>query len=571
MVRGSNPTRKPLPATSSASRIAPALFRHPSEPGHKALPAREQADDEMMRFRALSGTAGALVICLGVLTLSGWIFDVEILKTVFPGLVSMKANSAICFILAGCALLVQVREPVTGLRLHLAQVIAGVVIAVALLTLAEYGLGRGLGLDQMLFRETQAEARPSFPGRMSLASALSFLLTATALWTLEQKSLKRWRWPTQYLTLGAATLTLFAFIGHFYGVENLDPVAPYSAIALHSVLAFWCLCLGILFARPNHGLMAVFTSDTPGGVLARRMLPAAILAPVLTGWLRVLGQRAGMYGLGFGSALVATALILVFTALIAWAGRALNRTEAERQRNTEALRQSREELRALAGRLQTVREQERSHVAREIHDVLAQELTRLKLDIAWVRRRLSQSTAASQQEMLEDRLATMSSTTDTAINAVQRIATELRPAVLDSLGLCAAIEWQAKEFESRTGIDCATTLPEVDPGLDPDRSTALFRILQESLTNVARHADATKVEIALARQDAQITLSVQDNGRAIPAAKLEDPHSAGLLGMRERASLLGGECHISGSPGRGTRVEARLPRAPEPASTKTTL
>jgi hypothetical protein len=234
----------------------------------------------------------------------------------------------------------------------------------------------------------------------------------------------------------------------------------------------------------------------------------------------------------------------------------------ELKRAEEEVSLSRKDLRALAGRLQAVREEERTRVAREIHDVLAQELTRIKLDLSWASRRLAKPLDSANQAALHDKLAVMLEAVDTAIASVQRIATELRPVVLDSLGLSAAIEWQAKDFEARTEIESSATVPDGDLGLDRDLSTAIFRILQESLTNVARHAAATKVEISLQPQPGRICLTVRDNGRGIQAAEVNDHRSLGLLGMRERAALLGGECLISGGlPGQGTTVVASFPLA----------
>ncbi len=786
----------------------------------------------MFRLKVLPQWAGALVILLGVLALAGWLLDVSTLKTVFPGLVAMKANTAICFILAAWSLLLRAGpEPTGGGRLVLGRGLAAIVVAVGLLTLAEYVLSVNLGFDELLFRESAEEAGPSFPGRMSLASALDFALLGTALLTLDART-RTGRWPAQYLTLIAAVISLLAFIGYFYGVETLYSVGPYATIGLHTVFAIWLLCLGILFARPQRGLMAIFTSDELGGIVARRMLPTAILLPLLLGWFHVVGERAKLYGLGFGAALFATVIIVTFTALVGWASRELNRADSARRKGADALRQSnsrldgiissamdavisvdtqhrivlfnpaaevmfgvpasaalgqelgrfiparfrdahtrhiegfaetgvssrqmgalgtisavrasgeefpveasisqvdvhgdklftvilrditerqraetarleserreharrmelealmesapvivwiahdpecrritgnraatellrmrpgsnlsktapdeerprhfqiygagrllpdselsmqvagregrpvlgqemelrfvdgdsrwiygnavplfnadgsvrgviaafvdittlkhaeqelslsRENLRGLAARLQAVREEERTRVAREIHDVLAQELTRLKLDVAWLNRQMAQPLDAPRQKSLQEKLAAMKEVADAAIGSVQRIATELRPVVLDSLGLCAAIEWQAKDFESRTGIWCSARVPESDLGLDRDRSTALFRILQESLTNVARHAEATRVEIELRHDADSIILTVRDNGRGIGDGELSDPHSVGLLGMRERATLLGGQCQISGEAGGGTAVDARLP------------
>lgn len=238
----------------------------------------------------------------------------------------------------------------------------------------------------------------------------------------------------------------------------------------------------------------------------------------------------------------------------------------ERKRAEKALRDSearerlrRAEVEALAARLQAVREEERTRVAREIHDVLAQELTRLKLDIAWFGRRLAEPMGEGSQKALQDKLVCMMDLTDTAIRSVQKIATELRPIVLDTLGLCAAIEWQARDFQTRTGIRCEVKLPASDLAVDRERSTALFRILQESLTNVARHSEAESVTVHLAFEPPELILRIQDNGRGIRAAELDNPRSIGLLGMRERATLLGGQCAIIGCPGVGTIVHARVP------------
>ena len=237
----------------------------------------------------------------------------------------------------------------------------------------------------------------------------------------------------------------------------------------------------------------------------------------------------------------------------------------ERKRAERSLFTSSEQLHALAGRLESVREEERTRVAREIHDVLAQELTRLKMDVVWLRRRLAPAASPEKQAALQERLALMTQLTDTAIESVQKIATELRPVVLDSLGLCAAVEWQVREFRARTGITCAATVPEQNVPLDRERSTAMFRILQESLTNVLRHAQATRVTVRLWLEAGQLVLRIQDDGCGIASATLSDPKSIGLVGMRERALLLGGEFEIRTEPELGASVEVRFPLS-QPAS-----
>lgn len=232
----------------------------------------------------------------------------------------------------------------------------------------------------------------------------------------------------------------------------------------------------------------------------------------------------------------------------------------DRKRADEQLRSSREQLRALSAHLQFIREEERSRIAREVHDELGQVLTALKMDLSLLNHKLLESSAILPRKMLYEEIRSMSKKVDSTIKSVRKIVTELRPEVLDHLGLKSAIEWQAQEFQARSGIDC-----KLDPHMesiemdDRDGETAIFRILQEALTNIARHSGATKVEIFLKQQDSEITMEVRDNGRGISEADLTKSRSFGLLGMRERALFLGGDVEVKGNPGFGTSVKVQIP------------
>ncbi|PWB48617.1 MAG: histidine kinase [Candidatus Methylomirabilota bacterium] len=230
------------------------------------------------------------------------------------------------------------------------------------------------------------------------------------------------------------------------------------------------------------------------------------------------------------------------------------RDVTQRIQAEEQLRDSREQLRALAAYLESVREEERTRISRQIHDELGQMLTALKIDLSWMAAKLS----ADQAALLE-RMQVMGRLVDTAIRSTQRISTELRPSILDHLGLVAAVEWQAREFQTRTGIGCRVSadLAEFEP--DPEVSTTLFRILQETLTNIIRHAHATVADISLGLDQDRLVLAVVDNGRGITEPEIADRRSLGLLGMRERALLLGGEVAITGRPGGGTAVRVTIP------------
>jgi signal transduction histidine kinase len=226
----------------------------------------------------------------------------------------------------------------------------------------------------------------------------------------------------------------------------------------------------------------------------------------------------------------------------------------EQKRAEDQLRNSEEMLRALAARLQSVREEERAMIAREIHDELGQVLTGLKIDLFWLSSKLPED-----QKSLLGKTKSMLELIDTTIQSVRKLSTELRPGVLDNLGLKAAIEWQIGEFQTRTGIRCEFIAPEEDIALDQDCSTAVFRIFQESLTNVVRHSKATRVNITLEKSADHLLLEVQDNGKGIQESKIVDLKSLGLLGMRERALYLGGKVKFEGTQGKGTKVTVLIP------------
>jgi len=232
----------------------------------------------------------------------------------------------------------------------------------------------------------------------------------------------------------------------------------------------------------------------------------------------------------------------------------LAREIADRKRTEDEFRRSTDQLRELSARLQSVREEERTHIARVIHDELGQTLTGLKMDVAWLQRHLDR-----QQPAFLEKTQAMSDLIDTTIQTVRRISSELRPGILDDLGLVATIEWQLQEFQTRSGIQGKLISAPEETTLDADGATAAFRIFQEILTNVARHAQATQVEVTLEESASFLTLQVQDNGRGMTESEVHSPRSIGLLGMQERARLRAGEVQIQGTPGKGTTVTVRLP------------
>jgi len=230
---------------------------------------------------------------------------------------------------------------------------------------------------------------------------------------------------------------------------------------------------------------------------------------------------------------------------------------SERKKSEQELMHSHERLRDLASHLQVVREEERALIAREIHDELGQALTALKMDIHWLCHRLSR-----EKQSLIDKTHVISKLIDRTVQSVRRICAELRPGLLDEFGLSAAIEWEAGEFSKRTGIECDIFSDPKDMVLPQGLSTAIYRIFQETFTNITRHANATKVQIILTKNADRLEMRVSDNGKGIEDQEILEPNSFGIIGMRERVHYLGGNLSISGNSN-GTTVAVNIPIDPK--------
>lgn len=241
------------------------------------------------------------------------------------------------------------------------------------------------------------------------------------------------------------------------------------------------------------------------------------------------------------------------------AGQVFIRDVTSQKMAEEALRTTSEQMRNLATHLQKAREEERTKIAREIHDELGQYLTGLKMDMSFLSDIVEEKICGADKELLNDRIHSASMLLNTTVGAIRRISSELRPAVLDSLGLLAAVEWLVEDFKNRMQIDCDSFIAVDKINLSPDVETAVFRILQESLTNVKKHSAANKVTVALTRDDDSLILEIMDNGKGILSGDFEKEHSFGLLGMQERANLFNGKIFFSGEAGKGTTVTVFIP------------
>jgi signal transduction histidine kinase len=266
------------------------------------------------------------------------------------------------------------------------------------------------------------------------------------------------------------------------------------------------------------------------------------------------GRHYGEADLALAEALAQRASLAIDNALLYAEAQTLNQAlEARVLERTAELELSQAQLRQLSARLEALREEERARLAREVHDELGGFLTAIKMDIVRLGR------AGGDAAVQAERLDRLQHSIDETVQTVRRIATELRPALLDDFGLVAAMEWQLGEFARRSGLRCELRAPTDGVALAGDGATAVFRVFQETLTNIARHAEASAVDVTLQAGDGRLTLEVRDNGIGIDAERLQSARSLGLLGMRERIRLLSGELDIRGQAGAGTVVRVTIP------------
>ncbi|MDZ8033305.1 PAS domain S-box protein [Nostoc sp. DedSLP04] len=303
--------------------------------------------------------ASAIAVFVGSLVLVGWCLGIEVLKRGFPGSpATMKVNTALCFVLSGVSLWLFFKDeqgsrgerriqnyphsstaPLPVLTFLISQVCAIAVTTIAALTLCQYIFGWNLGIDELVFRDSRTSLATLHPGRMGVNTALNFILVSVALQILIHPKSHRSYWYAQIITLIATLISFQALMGYAYQVKVLYGLAPYTtSMALHTALLFLLLSIGILWARAEHGLMRVVTSDSYGGLLARRLLVAAIAVPFILGWVIVEGQRAGQYDPAFAISVFAIVLIVIFTILIWQSARVIERLSYQRDLAQEALR-----------------------------------------------------------------------------------------------------------------------------------------------------------------------------------------------------------------------------------------
>ncbi len=294
-------------------------------------------------FKSFSHVGSATVILFGSLALAGWILNIDTLKSILPGAVTMKANTAVGFLLAGISLWLALSDQTDRFVHRLGQAFAVGVVLIGLLTLIEYLSGWNLGIDQLLIKESVNAVATFSPGRMALNTAFNFLLLGLGLLFLDWETRGRHR-PAHYLIITASLISILGLLGYAYGVKELYGFLNYTKMAINTAVAFTILCFSMLYARPRAGLMVAITSQGMSALLMRRLLLLALIVPAGAGWIRLLGERAGQYDTAFGISLTVITDTAIFVIMILLTARKLNRVEDNLRRSYEDLQTSQADL-----------------------------------------------------------------------------------------------------------------------------------------------------------------------------------------------------------------------------------
>ncbi len=617
------------------------------------------------QFRQASQVIALLVAALGIVVLCGWAFSLPALTRIQPAFQSMKANTALCFVLLGAgSWLAHTHE-------RFRRILGVLVVVIAAATLAEYALNVDLGIDQLIFRDSQTSSLSAYPGRMAIATAICFVLLGLAVTFWEIRKLKL---LLRAMVAACLALSIIEVCGYLYGVTSLYSIPSFSSVAVHTAAGFFAASLTYFLACPDEGLVSIAARHSTSGLFVRTLLPANIGVLVLIGWLSVLGRRANLYDAPFGVALQVLGSIGCLTALTFVIARSMNRLEREHSRDEEKIRDSEERMRLahqvtrmgafdwnirtgvnswspelevlygltpgsfgktlsafedlvhpddrarvrhlielclkngrvedaewrtvwpdgsvhwLAGRSQLftdslgeplrlvgivsditerkrseevaadisrklieAQEQERTRIARELHDDITQRLALLAVEMDRLTQKLTPSPELRQLIVhAHERIHEIA-------KDLQSLSHRLHSSKLEYLGLAAAANSFCRELSEKNHVSINFSHAGIPRTIPNEVSLCLFRVMQEALQNAVKHSGVKEFTVDLHRASDAIELTVTDNGRGFEEQDAFTGEGIGLISMRERLQLVHGELSIRSHRKVGTTIHARVP------------
>lgn len=509
-------------------------------------------------------TAGYLAIASGLLSIAGWELDISALNNPFHSNF-IAPNTALCLILAGLALIIQQINVERWFWRVPTAVCAACVSLAGLLTTLEYLAHLDFGIDRLfLAGKLSAWTPPNvLPGRVAPNTAVAFSFLGLAL-LFPRIRAGRFR-LSELFALPVMLISFLSIVGYAYKAEPLYGLGSYSSMSLETAVFLAVLSIGVLWSRSNYGIMSLILSNDAGGIAARRLLLATIITLPVLGWLCLQAEVHGVLQTHFGTALLVIVSVLVFAFMIVQTAYILRELDIKRKIAEDSLLRSHAELESLVSlrtialrhlsmRLMQLQDEERRKIARELHDGLGQLLAGLAINLD----RIAQQSPGSTALAAESRALL-----DEAMSGIRTISHLLHPPLLDEVGFASAATWYVEGFSKRSGIQVTLDLPSSLPRLPQPLELGLFRVLQESLTNLHRHSGSPSGEICLQLTKHTLCLHIRDYGKGIPVEVLgrwRDSGIAGvgLAGMRERVSEFGGQLEIT-NPGNGTLVRVTVP------------
>ncbi len=556
-----------------------------ANPTEVALSPSGRRSSSIGFFERVPIVAGTIVALLGLLVFAGWTFDLPIITEWKPGGIPMIPLTALCFVLAGCSLVVAVRPRQTATTEGIQQTLAALVATIAILTFYEYIRGSESRFDLLLFgnRVTQAGWAP--PGRIAINSAGSLLLYSLALLFTPHDRRKR-DLRAQMFATPALLIALVAILGYVFGVRGMYAVSQSSGMALPTAIAHLILGVGIIFAVRDRGVPALLMDEGPAGVLTRRLLPAALLAPIALGIIRLAGESAGMYETEFGVSLFAVASILTFVGLVLWSARVLRNTDKERVDLLALEKEARAHAEHARSEAEAARaEAERANNSKtDFLAVMSHELRTPLTAIMGYEELLSDGITGPVTELQRQQLGRINASAHHLLGLIDEILTFARVdigrervrwesmSVNHTLSDAAAL---VEPMANAKNLKLVVKLMSEDQSIQTD-GTKLRQMLVNLLSNGIKFTEMGEVHLGCAVVDGVLEVSIADTGVGIAAANIEyvfEPFwqaeqtatrktggtGLGLSVTRKLARLLGGDVTVASRMGAGATFLLTLP------------